>query len=162
MLIAIMMQYTLANFFGMAEIRYSNFFNDTPLMVIAGPCQIESRDHAMMIAEHIANACDQLKVPFVFKAESIIALLICAEGINISKVNGIAFPVPFNLIGGYKSFFKLISAPNLERCSVTLFIGRLLKELSPINLTLILFDEIKPATSLIPVPELPKSIDLFG
>ena len=62
------MQYTLANFFGMAEIRYSNFFNDTPLMVIAGPCQIESRDHAIMIAEHIANSCNELKVPFVFKA----------------------------------------------------------------------------------------------
>ena len=52
----------------MAEIRYSNFFNDTPLMVIAGPCQIESRNHAMMIAEHIAKVCNELTVPFVFKA----------------------------------------------------------------------------------------------
>ena len=52
----------------MAEIRYNNFFNETPLMVIAGPCQIESRDHAMMIAEHIAQTCSDLKVPFVFKA----------------------------------------------------------------------------------------------
>ena len=48
------------------------------------------------------------------------------------------------LIGGNKFFFNLIFAPILDKCSVTLFIGLLLKELSPINFTSILFDEIKP------------------
>ena len=52
----------------MAEINYENFYNDTPLMVISGPCQIESRDHAMMIAEHVVDVCDQLEVPLLFKA----------------------------------------------------------------------------------------------
>ena len=52
----------------MASINYENFYNDTPLMVISGPCQIESRDHAMMIAEHIQNACTNLSVPLLFKA----------------------------------------------------------------------------------------------
>ncbi len=52
----------------MALINYDNFYNDTPLMIISGPCQIESRDHAMMIAEHVTKECEQLNVPLLFKA----------------------------------------------------------------------------------------------
>lgn len=42
--------------------------NDRPLSVIAGPCQLESRDHAMMIATEMARACDQAGARFIFKA----------------------------------------------------------------------------------------------
>ena len=52
----------------MAAISYDNFYNDTPLMIISGPCQIESRDHAIMIAEHVKEVCDKLSVPLLFKA----------------------------------------------------------------------------------------------
>src|SRR3546814_7242875 len=31
--------------------------NDLPLVLIAGPCQIESLDHALMMADKIATAC---------------------------------------------------------------------------------------------------------
>ena len=31
--------------------------NDSPLLVIAGPCQLESLDHAQMIAGRMAEAC---------------------------------------------------------------------------------------------------------
>ena len=31
--------------------------NDCPLLVIAGPCQLESLDHAQMIAGVMAEAC---------------------------------------------------------------------------------------------------------
>ena len=41
--------------------------NDLPLMVIAGPCQLESRDHALMIAEAMAKACADAGASFVFK-----------------------------------------------------------------------------------------------
>ena len=80
----------------------------------------------------------------------------------ISNVNGTAFPVPFILIGGNIFFLSSIFAPILDKCSVTLFMGLLLKELSPINFTSILFVETNPEISLIPVPELPKSIIFFG
>ena len=40
---------------------------------------------------------------------------------------------------------------------MTLLIGLLFKELSPLRIALILLEEINPARSLIPVPELPKS-----
>jgi len=42
--------------------------NDRPLLVIAGPCQLESLDHAQMIAGTMAEACAAAGVQYVFKA----------------------------------------------------------------------------------------------
>jgi 2-dehydro-3-deoxyphosphooctonate aldolase (KDO 8-P synthase) len=42
--------------------------NDCPLLVIAGPCQLESLDHAQMIAGSMAEACAAAGAQFVFKA----------------------------------------------------------------------------------------------
>ena len=41
--------------------------NDRPLLVIAGPCQLESLDHAQMIAGQMAEACAAVGAQFVFK-----------------------------------------------------------------------------------------------
>lgn len=42
--------------------------NDLPLTVIAGPCQLESLDHALMIGEKMAQACRAAGAGYVFKA----------------------------------------------------------------------------------------------
>lgn len=42
--------------------------NDRPLLVIAGPCQLESLDHAQMIAGVMAEACAKAGAQYVFKA----------------------------------------------------------------------------------------------
>ncbi|NDR59426.1 3-deoxy-8-phosphooctulonate synthase [Aliiruegeria sabulilitoris] len=42
--------------------------NDRPLTVIAGPCQLESLDHSLMIASALAAACAEAELGFVFKA----------------------------------------------------------------------------------------------
>lgn len=42
--------------------------NDRPLMLIAGPCQIESLDHALSIAGPVAEACAAAGAQYVFKA----------------------------------------------------------------------------------------------
>jgi 2-dehydro-3-deoxyphosphooctonate aldolase (KDO 8-P synthase) len=42
--------------------------NDSPLLVIAGPCQLESLDHAQMIAGKMAEACAKVGAQYVFKA----------------------------------------------------------------------------------------------
>ena len=42
--------------------------NDRPLLVIAGPCQLESLDHAQMIAGRMAEACAAAGAQYVFKA----------------------------------------------------------------------------------------------
>jgi 2-dehydro-3-deoxyphosphooctonate aldolase (KDO 8-P synthase) len=39
-----------------------------PLFLIAGPCVIESEDHALLMAERLAEIAARAKVPFVFKA----------------------------------------------------------------------------------------------
>ncbi|WP_291732497.1 3-deoxy-8-phosphooctulonate synthase [Leisingera sp. F5] len=42
--------------------------NDCPLTFIAGPCQLETADHARMIAGQLKEACDKAGAQFVFKA----------------------------------------------------------------------------------------------
>ncbi len=44
------------------------FGNDLPLVVIAGPCQLETLDHALAIAQPLADACAKAGAGFVFKA----------------------------------------------------------------------------------------------
>lgn len=41
--------------------------NDRPLMLIAGPCQLESADHAQMIAGTLKEACAAAGAQYVFK-----------------------------------------------------------------------------------------------
>ncbi|WP_417245035.1 3-deoxy-8-phosphooctulonate synthase [Celeribacter sp.] len=43
------------------------FSNARPFGLIVGPCQLESLDHARMLAEKIAEACAQTGTEFVFK-----------------------------------------------------------------------------------------------
>lgn len=42
--------------------------NDRPYALIAGPCQLESLDHARMLAERIAAAAEAARTPWIFKA----------------------------------------------------------------------------------------------
>lgn len=44
------------------------FSNEAPLVLIAGPCQLETLDHALMIAETLAETCEAAGAGFVFKA----------------------------------------------------------------------------------------------
>ena len=41
---------------------------DAPIALITGPCQLESRDHTMFMAEEIAKACALTGTKFIFKA----------------------------------------------------------------------------------------------
>lgn len=42
--------------------------NDLPMAVIAGPCQLETRDHAFDVAGRMIEICGALGMPYVFKA----------------------------------------------------------------------------------------------
>jgi 2-dehydro-3-deoxyphosphooctonate aldolase (KDO 8-P synthase) len=44
------------------------FGNRLPLALVAGPCQMESRDHTFMMAESLKAICGRLDIGFVFKA----------------------------------------------------------------------------------------------
>ena len=46
----------------------ARFANDAPLALIAGPCQIESRDHAFEVASALKEICARRKIGLVFKS----------------------------------------------------------------------------------------------
>lgn len=50
------------------QIQNIKISNHLPFTLIAGPCQVESRDHAIMMAENIKKICDQLKINFIYKS----------------------------------------------------------------------------------------------
>jgi 2-dehydro-3-deoxyphosphooctonate aldolase (KDO 8-P synthase) len=41
--------------------------NRLPLVLIAGPCQLESRDHAFMVAGRLKEICAKLGIPLIYK-----------------------------------------------------------------------------------------------
>lgn len=50
------------------NIKKLSIANNAPFALICGPCQLETLDHARMLAEQIAIAADAAQVPFIFKA----------------------------------------------------------------------------------------------
>ncbi|MDX2074070.1 MAG: 3-deoxy-8-phosphooctulonate synthase [Alphaproteobacteria bacterium] len=42
--------------------------NDLPFVLIAGPCQVESRDHTLMMAEALTKITSKLGIPFIYKS----------------------------------------------------------------------------------------------
>ena len=52
------------------EVKVGNvtFSNTAPLSLICGPCQLESRDHAMMMAEALKALCEKAGVGLVYKS----------------------------------------------------------------------------------------------
>jgi len=45
-----------------------NIANNLPFVLVAGPCQIESRDHALMMAERIASVASNVGFDFIYKS----------------------------------------------------------------------------------------------
>lgn len=42
--------------------------NDLPFVLVAGPCQIETLDHALSMAENIKKITEELGIPFIYKS----------------------------------------------------------------------------------------------
>lgn len=57
-----------------------NVSNDLPFTLIAGPCQIESKDHAHYLAAAIKEICRELKINFIYKSSY--------DKANRSSING--------------------------------------------------------------------------
>lgn len=49
------------------EVGQVRIGNELPLVLIAGPCQMESRDHALMMAERLARMAEDAGIGFIFK-----------------------------------------------------------------------------------------------
>lgn len=49
------------------KVKKLNISNELPIILIAGPCMLESRDVAFRCAEYLAKMSDEIKMPLVFK-----------------------------------------------------------------------------------------------
>ena len=66
--------------------------NKNQLILIAGPCVIESEQHSLMMAEKITNICQKLKVKFIYKSsfdKANRSSIISKRGISISEADKI-------------------------------------------------------------------------
>ncbi len=50
------------------ELKNIKIANNLPFVLIAGPCQIESAEHSMMMASAIKEICEKLKIPLIYKS----------------------------------------------------------------------------------------------
>jgi 2-dehydro-3-deoxyphosphooctonate aldolase (KDO 8-P synthase) len=50
------------------KVKDISISNDSPIVLIAGPCAMENRDMAMRIAERLVKVTNELRIPYVFKA----------------------------------------------------------------------------------------------
>ena len=53
---------------GYSDVKRVRIGGNGKLVLIGGPCAIENRDHALMMADRIAKICDDLDVDWVYKS----------------------------------------------------------------------------------------------
>ena len=53
---------------GGGEVKEITMGNDLPFVLIAGPCQLQTRDLALKICEKLVKITEKLHIPYVFKA----------------------------------------------------------------------------------------------
>lgn len=50
------------------QIKNIKISNNLPFVLIAGPCQVESLDHSLMMASNIKRICDKLGIDLIYKS----------------------------------------------------------------------------------------------
>ena len=74
---------------------------ESPLVFILGPCQIESRDHALFMAEKIVKVCEHSSSKFIFKSS-----FDKANRSSISSARGIGIEEGLKILEEVKSTFS--------------------------------------------------------
>lgn len=78
------------------------FGGSNPIALILGPCQLESRDHARMMAERILEACAPTGTQFVFKAS-----YDKANRSSLSGTRGLGMEKGLQILGDIKAEYGL-------------------------------------------------------
>ena len=77
------------------------FGNDLPFVLIEGPCQIESLDHALMMAQRINEAAQKAGVQFVYESS-----FYKANRSSISTVRGYGLEAGLDILAAAKERFR--------------------------------------------------------
>jgi 2-dehydro-3-deoxyphosphooctonate aldolase (KDO 8-P synthase) len=72
--------------------------NNLPLTIIAGPCQLETLDHALMIADKLAEACAQSGAGFIFKGS-----FDKANRTSLAGIRGVGLDTGLNILTQVKA-----------------------------------------------------------
>ncbi|MCP4205575.1 MAG: 3-deoxy-8-phosphooctulonate synthase [Shimia sp.] len=90
--------------------------NDLPLTVIAGPCQLESKDHAEMIAGTMKEACAKVGAQYVFKAS-----YDKANRTSLTGIRGLGLDSGLSVLDGIRKDFDvpvLTDVHTEEQCAL--------------------------------------------
>jgi len=87
----------MANATTHVKIGNVTFGNDLPLALIAGPCQMESRQHALEMATACKELCEKLSIGFVFKTS-----FDKANRTSLSGQRGLGLDAALNVFGEIK------------------------------------------------------------
>ena len=96
--------------------RAARFGNDLPLALIVGPCAMESRDHALFMAEKLSNIAERLNIGLVFKSS-----FDKANRTSASGRRGIGLDEALKIFGEVKALFGLPVVTDVhekEQCAV--------------------------------------------
>ncbi len=90
--------------------------NDRPLTVIAGPCQLESADHAQMIAGRMRDACAAVGAQFIFKGS-----FDKANRTSLSGRRGVGIDAGLRILAGVRDALGVPTLTDIhtaEQCAI--------------------------------------------
>jgi 2-dehydro-3-deoxyphosphooctonate aldolase (KDO 8-P synthase) len=91
--------------------------NDLPFALIAGPCQIESLDHSLFMAEKIAESCQRAGVQFIYKSS-----FDKANRSSVSSKRGVGIDQGLEILAAVKAQFGcsvLTDVHDAHQCAKT-------------------------------------------
>ena len=98
------------------QVKNIKIANNLPFTLIAGPCQIETRDHSLMMANNIKRICDKLGINFIYKSS-----FDKANRSSIDGQRGIGLEKSFEIFAEVKKEFDcpvLTDVHSAEQCAV--------------------------------------------
>jgi len=84
----------------MIKVKNIEIGQNQPIALIAGPCQIESADHAQTMAGSIKEIADKLNIPFIYKSS-----FDKANRSSVSTQRGVGIDTGLNILNGIKHMF---------------------------------------------------------
>ena len=98
------------------QINQIKISNNLPFVLIAGPCQTESLEHSMMMAEKIKQICDKLEIAFIYKSS-----FDKANRSSIDGKRGLGLEKTLKIFSEIKNNFKcpiITDIHNEEQCKL--------------------------------------------
>lgn len=98
------------------EVNDFKISNDLPFTLLAGPCQIESVDHAMFMAEALVKICKKSGINFVYKSS-----FDKANRSSHSGLRGVGLEKALDIFAKIKSTFGcpiITDVHNEEQCAI--------------------------------------------